>query len=26
MDVIETIEEQIHSNDILLYMKGSPNQ
>lgn len=26
MDVIETIKEQIQSNDILLYMKGSPNQ
>jgi monothiol glutaredoxin len=26
MDIIETIKEQIASNDILLYMKGSPNQ
>jgi|TARA_R110002072_G_scaffold95250_2_gene210116 monothiol glutaredoxin len=26
MDIIETIKEQIESNDILLYMKGSPNQ
>ena len=26
MDIEETIKEQIHSNDILLYMKGSPNQ
>jgi monothiol glutaredoxin len=26
MDIIETIKEQIQSNDILLYMKGSPNQ
>ena len=26
MDTIETIKEQIESNDILLYMKGSPNQ
>ncbi|WP_349572165.1 Grx4 family monothiol glutaredoxin [Azotobacter salinestris] len=25
MDVIETIKEQIASNSILLYMKGSPN-
>ncbi len=26
MDIIETIKEQIDSNTILLYMKGSPNQ
>ena len=26
MDIIDTIKEQIASNDILLYMKGSPNQ
>jgi monothiol glutaredoxin len=26
MDVIDTIKEQIESNDVLLYMKGSPNQ
>jgi monothiol glutaredoxin len=26
MDIIETIKEQIESNTILLYMKGSPNQ
>ena len=26
MDIIETIKEQIDSNPILLYMKGSPNQ
>ena len=26
MDIIDTIKEQIESNDILLYMKGSPNQ
>jgi monothiol glutaredoxin len=26
MDIIETIKEQIESNSILLYMKGSPNQ
>jgi monothiol glutaredoxin len=26
MDVIETIREQIESNPIILYMKGSPNQ
>lgn len=25
MDIIETIKEQITSNPILLYMKGSPN-
>lgn len=25
MDIIETIKEQIASNRILLYMKGSPN-
>jgi monothiol glutaredoxin len=26
MEIIETIKEQIDSNPILLYMKGSPNQ
>jgi len=26
MEIIETIEEQIASNPILVYMKGSPNQ
>ena len=26
MDIIETIKEQIQSNRIMLYMKGSPNQ
>jgi monothiol glutaredoxin len=26
MDVIDKIKEQIASNDVLLYMKGSPNQ
>jgi monothiol glutaredoxin len=26
MDIIDTIKEQIASNPILLYMKGSPNQ
>ncbi len=26
MDIIDTIKQQIESNDILLYMKGSPNQ
>ena len=26
MDIIDTIKEQIESNPILLYMKGSPNQ
>jgi monothiol glutaredoxin len=26
MDIIETIKEQIAGNQILLYMKGSPNQ
>jgi monothiol glutaredoxin len=26
MDTIETIKEQLQSNQILLYMKGSPNQ
>lgn len=25
MDIIESIKEQIENNDILLYMKGSPN-
>lgn len=25
MDIIETIKEQIETNPILLYMKGSPN-
>ena len=26
MDIIDTIKEQIESNTVLLYMKGSPNQ
>ena len=26
MDILDTIKDQIESNDILLYMKGSPNQ
>lgn len=26
MDILDTIKEQIDSNGILLYMKGSPNQ
>ena len=26
MDIIDTIKEQIENNDILLYMKGTPNQ
>ncbi len=26
MDIIDTIKDQIENNDILLYMKGSPNQ
>jgi monothiol glutaredoxin len=26
MDIMETIKEQIESNNILLYMKGNPNQ
>ena len=26
MDIIETIKDQIESNPILLYMKGSPDQ
>ena len=26
MDIFDTIKEQIESNGILLYMKGSPNQ
>lgn len=26
MDIMETIKEQIASNPIILYMKGSPNQ
>ncbi len=26
MDIIDTLKEQIESNPILLYMKGSPNQ
>jgi monothiol glutaredoxin len=26
MEILETIKEQIESNTILLYMKGSPNQ
>ncbi|MBT4163172.1 MAG: Grx4 family monothiol glutaredoxin [Gammaproteobacteria bacterium] len=26
MDIIETIQEQLSSNSILIYMKGSPDQ
>ncbi len=26
MDIMDTIKEQVESNAILLYMKGSPNQ
>ncbi|CAA0123915.1 Glutaredoxin 4 [BD1-7 clade bacterium] len=26
MDIVDTIKEQIESNTVLLYMKGSPNQ
>lgn len=26
MDILDTIKEQIESNDIILYMKGSPDQ
>jgi len=26
MDIIDTIKQQIESNPVLLYMKGSPNQ
>ena len=26
MDIVDTIKEQIENNNILLYMKGSPNQ
>ncbi len=26
MDIIDTIKDQIESNGVLLYMKGSPNQ
>ncbi len=26
MDIIDSIKEQIESNPVLLYMKGSPNQ
>ena len=26
MDIIDTIKQQIENNNILLYMKGSPNQ
>jgi monothiol glutaredoxin len=26
MDIIDTIREQIESNAVILYMKGSPNQ
>jgi len=26
MDIMQTIKEQIESNTIILYMKGSPNQ
>jgi monothiol glutaredoxin len=25
MDIMDSIKEQVESNDILLYMKGSPN-
>lgn len=25
MDIMETIKDQIESNDIIIYMKGSPN-
>jgi monothiol glutaredoxin len=25
-DIMETIKDQVESNDILLYMKGNPNQ
>ena len=26
MDIMETIRDQVESNAIILYMKGSPNQ
>ena len=26
MDILDTLKEQVESNPILLYMKGSPNQ
>lgn len=26
MDIVETIREQIETNPVILYMKGSPNQ
>ncbi|UTW47533.1 Grx4 family monothiol glutaredoxin [Bacterioplanoides sp. SCSIO 12839] len=26
MDIMEVIKDQVENNDILLYMKGSPNQ
>ncbi|NRA42253.1 MAG: Grx4 family monothiol glutaredoxin [Pseudomonadales bacterium] len=26
MEILDTIKDQIASNDVLLYMKGSPNQ
>ncbi len=26
MDIMDTIKDQIGSNDVILYMKGSPNQ
>ncbi len=26
MDIVDTIKEQIASNQVILYMKGSPNQ
>ncbi|MFL0796859.1 MAG: Grx4 family monothiol glutaredoxin [Cellvibrionaceae bacterium] len=26
MDIMDTIKDQIESNDVILYMKGSPNQ
>ena len=26
MEIMDTIKEQVESNQVLLYMKGSPNQ
>ncbi|MCV6605134.1 MAG: Grx4 family monothiol glutaredoxin [Porticoccaceae bacterium] len=26
MDIMDTIRDQVESNDVILYMKGSPNQ
>ena len=26
MDIMDTIREQVENNDVILYMKGSPNQ